>query len=159
TVAQVVAQVVAESPLPVEPLQSWPLRRRRPWVRAVDGVAVSFNRLIERAWWAKALHRRALARLEITDLAFGLAGRPGLDGLTIAVLSDLHAGSYLDDTDLLAIADAVAEREPDLVCLGGDLINTRAAELELLERPLRRLRPPLGCFAVPGNHDHRWHGD
>ncbi len=51
-----------------------------------------------------------------------------------------------------------AAEEPDLVCLGGDLINSRERELEELCEPLSKLRPPLGIFAVPGNHDHAYTG-
>ena len=47
----------------------------------------------------------------------------------------------------------VAEAEPDLVCLGGDLIHSRAEEIELLAKALRLLQPRLGMVAVPGNHD------
>jgi len=55
--------------------------------------------------------------------------------------------------DLEALARLVSALQPDLVCLGGDLINMELAELELLDRALRHLHAPLGLFAVPGNHD------
>jgi predicted MPP superfamily phosphohydrolase len=45
------------------------------------------------------------------------------------------------------------------VLFGGDLVNTRERELLLFRRPLQLLRPPLGMFAVPGNHDHFWGPD
>jgi len=47
-----------------------------------------------------------------------------------------------------------AARLPHLVLLGGDLTNTREREVFFLERALSRLHPPLGIFAVPGNHDY-----
>ena len=43
-----------------------------------------------------------------------------------------------------------------LVLFGGDLINTRERELLLFETALPLLKPPLGMYAVPGNHDLFW---
>jgi predicted MPP superfamily phosphohydrolase len=60
----------------------------------------------------------------------------------------------MDEDDLCRIFERVAAAQPHLVCLGGDLINTADHEITLLRRPLSLLRPPLGMFAVPGNHDH-----
>jgi predicted MPP superfamily phosphohydrolase len=81
-------------------------------------------------------------------------GGPELDGLKLAFLSDLHAGSFLGREDLLSLARRVAEWEPDVLCLGGDLIDTRLEELHLYEDALRVLETPLGRFAVPGNHEY-----
>jgi len=142
-----------------ERLRSWPVRRRRPLHEFLDFFAIGLNRAIGDARWARAIHRRALAKLEFSEVAMPIGVRPGLDGLRIAFLTDLHVGSYVDGDGLMPIFEEVARREPDLVCYGGDLINTRERELELLERPLRLLEPRLGSFAVPGNHDHRWHSD
>ena len=106
------------------------------------------------------LHRILRRGLEWTEMDFTLphAG-PGLDGLRIAFLSDIHAGSYLDQGDLVRIFADLARREPDLVCLGGDLINTRREEILLFEKALALIDPPLGVYAVPGNHDHFWGKD
>ena len=46
------------------------------------------------------------------------------------------------------------ELRPDLVCLGGDLINQYESELKHLAPFLARISAPLGVFAVPGNHDY-----
>ena len=79
---------------------------------------------------------------------------PALGGLRIAWLSDLHAGHVLGEDELTRLCERVAAERPDLVCLGGDLINTHPRELALLARPLAALAAPLGVWAVPGNHDH-----
>ena len=140
-------------------LRSWPVRRR-PLLREIaDVFAVTLNRALDAMPWAHALHRRALARLEYTEVAFSVGARPDLDGLRIAFLTDLHVGSFLDEDTLLDVCEDVMRRGPDLICLGGDLVNSRPEELDLLDRPLRALRAPLGVYAVPGNHDHRWIAD
>jgi predicted MPP superfamily phosphohydrolase len=83
---------------------------------------------------------------------------PGLpaswSGLTVLHLSDVHAGSFA--TNELSLAKAVRWAEPldpDLVFLTGDIVGDpkrSAACLELLSR----LHPPLGMFAVTGNHEY-----
>ena len=101
------------------------------------------------------LHRRLHAQLEITQVDIPLVARGGARTWpSIAFFSDIHAGHYMTAEDLLELVRRVARLEPDLVCLGGDLINTRLAELPLLDRALGELRAPLGVFAVPGNHDY-----
>jgi predicted MPP superfamily phosphohydrolase len=74
-------------------------------------------------------------------------------------VSDVHAGSFLDEDDLCEIFERIADARPDLVLFGGDLINTRERELLLFRKPLQMLRPRYGMFAVPGNHDHFWGPD
>jgi predicted MPP superfamily phosphohydrolase len=74
-----------------------------------------------------------------------------LDGLRIAHLSDFHLG--LPSRGPVAVERAVAwtaERQPDLVCLTGDLLSRRSGE-ERLRRLLSQLPQP--CFAILGNHD------
>lgn len=146
--------------LPALPkLRSLPSRRRALWKEMVDAVAVVVNRGLDRFAFARAVYRKVLARTEFTTLDHPVVGQPGLDGLRIAFLTDLHVGSYLDEDGLLELCERVVALEPDLICLGGDLINSRAEELQLLDAPMRALRAPLGVFAVPGNHDHRWSAD
>jgi uncharacterized protein len=74
--------------------------------------------------------------------------------LRIAFASDLHAGptthaSVLDD----AFA-ALAAAQADVLLLGGDYVFLTADRIAEVARRLARLpRPPLGVFAVMGNHD------
>ena len=81
------------------------------------------------------------------------------DGLKLAFLSDIHAGSFMDGDDLRRVCERVAAEAPHVVLFGGDLINTRDRELLLYRDALRCLQPLLGTFAVPGNHDHFWGRD
>jgi predicted MPP superfamily phosphohydrolase len=73
-----------------------------------------------------------------------------LDGLRIAHLSDLHLGvPSRGRRAVLGAVDWVVEREPDLVCITGDLVSRRSGMRDL-ERVLRDLGP---CHVVLGNHD------
>ncbi len=101
------------------------------------------------------LHARIRDDLEVAVVDVPLPSpAAGFEWPTIAFLSDLHAGHYMTAADLEALAGLLVGLNPDLVCLGGDLINHHAEELELLGPALARLRAPLGVFAVPGNHDY-----
>lgn len=107
------------------------------------------------------LHRVLQRQLQFSEVKvpLGRAAAAGLSGLRIAFLSDIHAGSYLNEKDLCCLFARVAEKQPHLVCLGGDLINTREREILMYRRPLQLLSPELGIVAVPGNHDHFWGRD
>jgi hypothetical protein len=129
-------------------------------MRVMESVTVWVNRCLDVLPGSGWIHRRILANLELTDVQLPLRrGGAGLSGLKIAFISDVHAGSYLCRLDLCRLFELIAEQEPDLVCLGGDLINSREHELNDLCEPLSKLNPPLGVFAVPGNHDHEYTDD
>lgn len=75
---------------------------------------------------------------------------PALDGLRIAHLSDFHLG--LPSRGRVASERAVewvASRDPDLVCVTGDLVSHPRGE-PLFRELLRRLGRP---YVVLGNHD------
>lgn len=79
----------------------------------------------------------------------------GLDGTTVAVLTDLHAGEMMVGARWLnARVDQVQALEPDCVVLVGDIIE-RGADPGELAPVMRRLSAPLGVWAVRGNHDRR----
>lgn len=85
-----------------------------------------------------------------------------LEGLRIALLTDLHAGG---GTPLSLIRRAVRlamRARPHLVALTGDFAADHAPSFRPVLDALRGLRAPLGVYAVPGNHDYavgieQWH--
>jgi predicted MPP superfamily phosphohydrolase len=92
-------------------------------------------------------------KVELTILIPGLP--PDLEGLTIAHLSDPHAG-FVPSFNVRATRkaiDSVLAARPDLVAITGDLAGG-PANLCRLKRLLARLSAPLGVYAVLGNHDH-----
>lgn len=118
------------------------------------------NRILDKLPPGRWMHQWVQRRLEFTPVEVWLQrGGPGLDGLKIAFVSDIHAGSYMNQRDLIELFTRVAEQDPDLVLLGGDLINTRECEIHMFREALAVLAPPFGIFAVPGNHDHFWGTD
>lgn len=76
------------------------------------------------------------------------------DRLRVALLCDLHYGPYMRIGSVAAWIDATIAYEPDLVILGGDMVDGLArADVTPLTRQIARLRAPLGVYAVWGNHD------
>lgn len=129
--------------------------RRPPWRRMVSLSFALLNRGLDMLPPGRWLHRMLHRQLQFSQVKVPIA-RPaaaGLSGMRIAFLSDIHAGSYLNEKDLCRLFARVAEKRPHLVCLGGDLINTREREILMYRRALQLLSPELGIVAVPGNHD------
>lgn len=76
-------------------------------------------------------------------------GRP----LRIAFASDLHAGPTTHPTTLDDAFAVLAETDADVIFLGGDYVFLYAEYVEQIAARVRRLAPPLGIYAVMGNHD------
>ena len=81
------------------------------------------------------------------------------DGLTVALLSDLHVGSpYYGLTTLRRVVEATNAAKPDLVLLAGDYVIQGVAGGEFvppeeIASVLAGLEARLGVFGVLGNHD------
>jgi len=92
-------------------------------------------------------------RCRETELA--VPGLPSAwSGIRILHLSDAHAGLFA--TNELSLAKVICwalSLEPDLVFLTGDMLGDRRRSRRCLEL-LARLHPPLGMFAVTGNHEY-----
>lgn len=89
---------------------------------------------------------------------------PKLDGMRVALISDLHAGSlHVRGEKLAQVVSAVRDAEPDLVLVLGDNVidgndlGGKYVPPDAVAAGLRGLRAPLGVFAVLGNHD--WTAD
>ena len=76
-----------------------------------------------------------------------------LDGLTIAVISDLHVAPGTSPAYVRDVVDRTNALNPDLIALCGDLVDGPVAALADAVGPLGDLRARLGTFAVTGNHE------
>lgn len=94
---------------------------------------------------------------EIETVPIALPGLPRqLDGYTIAQLSDIHFGTFIQDPELRSAEALVRSARPDAVVLTGDLVDHEPDYAHYVGRLVRRLEPLArdGVFAIPGNHDH-----
>jgi uncharacterized protein len=78
----------------------------------------------------------------------------GLDGLRIAVVSDIHLGPTLGRRHTERIVRLINEQEPDLVAIVGDLVDGTVEALGDDAAPLADLASRHGSFFVTGNHDY-----
>ena len=132
-----------------------PADRLRPHVEIFISKVV--ERLLEPGLITRCIYRIGLqGRLRISEHELLLAtGRPLPRPLRIAFLSDLHAGSITDPEVFVRLHEQLKGLTPDVLLLGGDYVGTRATRIhDLIESGLLRWRPPLGIYAVLGNHDH-----
>nr|WP_233601598.1 metallophosphoesterase [Corallococcus sp. AB038B] len=99
---------------------------------------------------------RGKARVERTTVALKDLG-PGLEGLRVVQLSDVHVGPTLDGVWLQRVVDQVNALKPDIVAITGDLVDGSVDELRDQMTPLASLKAPLGVYYVTGNHEF-YHG-
>ncbi|MDL2355225.1 MAG: metallophosphoesterase [Pseudomonadota bacterium] len=81
------------------------------------------------------------------------AGRALARPLRIAFASDFHAGPTTDPALFARLFEQIALEQPDVLLLGGDFVSGEARNVAVLAEGLARCDPPLGKFAVLGNHD------
>ena len=74
--------------------------------------------------------------------------------VTIAQISDLHLGIMLGDEFLDRVIGKLREIKPDIVVATGDIVDGQGDDLEALARHFHSYTPPLGAYAVTGNHEY-----
>lgn len=79
---------------------------------------------------------------------------PEFDGFKIVQLSDIHTGSFMDDSALKKAFDIVMQQNADIILFTGDLVNNVTTELNGFEEQFKRLKAPYGVYSVLGNHDY-----
>jgi predicted MPP superfamily phosphohydrolase len=76
-----------------------------------------------------------------------------IDRLKVVQISDLHLGLMVGEGRLKRILSLVREADPDLLVCTGDLVDAQMDNMNHLASLLDEVRPPLGKFAVTGNHE------
>jgi predicted MPP superfamily phosphohydrolase len=96
-------------------------------------------------------------RLVVREQTIQLDDWPGeLNGLRIAVLSDIHAGGwFIDDKKLRTIVQRTNQLQPDLIVILGDYISgdgrtSERIEPEVFGAILKDLHAPFGVYSVRG---------
>ena len=73
--------------------------------------------------------------------------------LTLAFASDFHAGPSTHPRLFETVFAELIGRRPDVILLGGDYVSCKARDVDALIDGLSSCKPPLGKYAVLGNHD------
>ena len=71
----------------------------------------------------------------------------------IAQISDVHLGLLVRNTKASMIAEVIRRVDPDILVSTGDLVDAEINHLEGLAEIFGKIRPPLGKYAVTGNHE------
>ncbi len=77
------------------------------------------------------------------------------EGYRFVVISDVHFGVSIDESELARVADEIEAQSVDAVFLCGDLVDDRTEkeEMHVLFETLGAIDTELGVYYVYGNHD------
>jgi predicted MPP superfamily phosphohydrolase len=122
-------------------------RRLNNWLAAtvfsrIPGIAIPYDFQLRRS-------------LTLSEAEIALPGLDaGWDGARVLLVTDIHAGPFVSPRVLGETFDRLLALEPELILLGGDMTTCRLDEFDANREAFRKLRAPLGVYAVLGNHDH-----
>ncbi len=139
-----IVRKVARRPAPVDP-------SRRQAIARITGGVIGTAVLGHVGYGVT----RALGDPEIVDVPVVLPKLgPGLDGFTIAQLTDLHIGGTVDAAFVDEIVWRTGSLTPDMIVLTGDFVDGSVEELREHVAPLGNLRARHGVYFVTGNHEY-----
>lgn len=80
-------------------------------------------------------------------------------GYKIALITDLHFGTTMDKEKLREHCAEISKEKPDIVLLGGDIVDDRTSKSEMEEafETLSAVSNELGIYYVYGNHDRAFY--
>lgn len=126
-------------------------RKRQPWITKAGGwLGLLICALL---WFAALTDKYRIARNEVEIVIPSLP--KSFDGLRIAQISDLHVGTFYNDTSFVSrLVDSINACNPDVIVFTGDLVNRHSEEAMPFIKPLSRLSAPMGVYSIMGNHDY-----
>lgn len=77
----------------------------------------------------------------------------GVERVRIAHISDLHLGLIHRDEALAPVISHIIDLQPDILVASGDIVDAQIDHIESLSALWRRVNPPMGKYAVMGNHE------
>jgi len=124
---------------------------RRDFLRSA--TAISVGALAGVGAYGVAYERHQINRIVRDVSVRGLP--PGLDGLRIGMITDVHHSSVVPADDISRAVMLLKDAAPDVVVMGGDYISffDRAYIGPVAELLAPLAGAPQGSFAVLGNHD------
>lgn len=104
-------------------------------------------------WWGALVTRN---QLEIVNVEIESPKLPeAFNGYRIVQISDLHTGTWGDDTRFISrLCDSINALKPDVILFTGDIVNRNTRELRPFLMALSTLKARDGVFSVLGNHDY-----
>ncbi|WP_452223923.1 metallophosphoesterase [Lacinutrix chionoecetis] len=79
------------------------------------------------------------------------------DGYRITQISDIHSGSLESKEEIEYGVSLINEQQSDAILFTGDIVNTKAAEMNKWIDVFGKLKAKDGKFSVLGNHDYGYY--
>ncbi|AGZ46789.1 putative metallophosphoesterase [Actinoplanes friuliensis DSM 7358] len=99
--------------------------------------------------------KTALGPPQLDRVQLPLAKLPrAMDGTRLAVVSDIHLGPLTGPNHAARIVQLINSVNADVVCIVGDLVDGRVAELGKYAAPLADIQSRRGAYFVTGNHEY-----
>lgn len=131
------------------------LRRKRTEQFRIIGNRVNLVLLVMAAVLATVGMVGGTAVPRVREEAIAVNHLPeGADGLTVAVLADLHVDGITRADRIRKIVERTNALNPDIVIIAGDFVDGTVPVHGDDLRPLADLKARYGVFGVPGNHEY-----
>jgi predicted MPP superfamily phosphohydrolase len=102
--------------------------------------------------------RRTIDDLDVVRITLPVRRLPSrLEGVVACQISDFHVDRDEDLSRLQLAVRTIRRNRPDMVFLTGDYFSGPESMRRYVgefRRAIAELDPPMGVFAIPGNHDH-----
>jgi predicted MPP superfamily phosphohydrolase len=116
--------------------------------RIVFFGSIGLVALILLGGWLNTLFVRVKnVQIELSNLA--TASNP----TTVVFVSDVHLGLIIHEKRLSAFVEEINAQKPDLILIGGDLVDESVEGLDHMPEILAGLKASRGIYAVLGNHE------
>lgn len=90
----------------------------------------------------------------IENVALPIKNLPAqLQDLKIAMISDIHAGLYMVEDDMLKYTEALNDLNADIIFIPGDFVTSRTDEIYPFVKAFKGLKSRNGIYTCLGNHD------
>lgn len=131
------------------------LRRKRTERFRIIGNRVNLVLLVMAAVLATVGMVGGTAVPRVREEAIAVNHLPeGADGLTVAVLADLHVDGITRADRIRKIVERTNALNPEIVIIAGDFVDGTVPVHGDDLRPLADLKARYGVFGVPGNHEY-----
>lgn len=126
--------------------------RNKLRIVSIIGIVISVTMFVL-MWWGATINR---FNIDVTEQTVEIEDLPiAFDGFTIVQISDLHLGTYNNDTTYISqIVKTVNALDPSIVVFTGDFVNRKASELKPFVHTLAGIKADKGCISILGNHDY-----
>lgn len=129
------------------------LFKRKRWNFVSTAGAIIGFLLFGTMWWGTLVTPRQV-NVEKVDIRSERLPK-NFDGFTIALFSDLHTGTFGNNTGIVEnLVEEINRQNADMVIFAGDIVNRSTSELYPFIPALKQIKARYGVVSVLGNHDY-----